>query len=195
MKRLALLLLSLLVGVAPSAAIGAIFIMPGTESWWLSKNVVRIMGKQVDAVPLAAINSYLQQNAAADELCFVEGLETAQIIGLHRQTQQHIDATFKREGTSVFRLTAAIPDGRTVVVRSGIYEECDGTTGGLVLVYELGTSDIALASVTEDQPFNFLFKADRPALAGSGSCFECGDWNSLYYDVTRKKFYWEYEGD
>lgn len=48
---------------------------------------------------------------------------------------------------------------------------------------------------TEDQPFVFLFGAEQPALVGSGSCFECGDWSSLYYDVTRRKLYWEYEGD
>lgn len=165
------------------------------NAWWATKPLARPMGKVVDGVSVAALNEYRSANETLpDEICFAEALEKDSIVGLDRETQQAIDETLASHKGNPFHRSSTTPDGKQFTVRAAVYQACGGAVGGAILVIGADRK-IKHATFHDDDLLTFLWPAESPALVGASGCFECGDWSSLYYDVTRKRFYWEYEGD
>ena len=165
------------------------------NAWWTNKPVARPMSKAVDGVSVASLNVYRSNHETApDEICYVDALEKDSVLGLDRKTQQAIDESLGQHKGHPFHRSAVTADGKPFTVRVAVYESCSGTVGGAILV--IGPDHkLEHAAFHDDDPLKFLWPAESPALVGASGCFECGDWSSLYYDVTRKRFYWEYEGD
>lgn len=174
----------------------SVFVADEDSAWWLSKTVVRPMDKQVDGISVETLSSYDSGSAVpTPKICFVAGLSANQIAGISRRQQGKIDETLKEAGTEAFYRTGTTADGTRWALRSAVFESCDGEKGGLLITYNPQTRQLYRLDVQPDQPLNFLFGAEAPALARSGGCFFCGDSSALYYDAQRKRFYWEYEGD
>lgn len=164
-------------------------------AWWSAKPIARPMSQNVDGVSIAAMNEYRASNETLpDKICFADPLEVDSIVGLDRATQESIDRSIAAHKGNPFLRSSTTPDGKPFRVRAAVYQTCEGALGGAVLV--IGENrKLEHATFRDDNVLTFLWPTDRPALVGASSCFECGDWSSLYYDVTRKRFYWEYEGD
>lgn len=180
------------------AAGPAVFISPSKgEAWWVRKAVVRPMGTSVEGFDLKLLNRFRHDNEAlANDFCFVEGAEPASFVGTDRGTEREIRRTLT-ENPAVFRREFATSDGRRFVARIALFEDCGSNVegGSMLLIYEKDTQKIALLTAWAGDPFTFLWPADAPGILGFRSCFECGDWNVVYYDANRRRFYSEAEGD
>lgn len=167
------------------------------NAWFISKAISRPMAKSVDGITLAQLNSARSERFVAIEpLCYVESVTRASIVGLDRAAQAEIEMTFASVKHDPFSQSFSTPDGRQFIARVAIYEECTtGKKGSEIVIYDRATRQIVDLQEWEGTPFRFLWPGDGPALMGHSSCFECGDSNALYYDVARKRFYWESEGD
>ena len=99
------------------------------------------------------------------------------------------------------------PDGKRIVAQSVLFEECDDpdNRGAAVLVTNAQTSEVMMFERMGTFSNNsnpiwtaFLLKPELddpdPALFSYSHCTECGATTSIYYDVTRKKLYTEYNG-
>jgi hypothetical protein len=159
--------------------------------------VIRPMSKTIDGISIEAINAFRStQGFDAEKFCYVEAIGRDSYVAIDRATQLEIDKTLAAQDHDPFTRTFTTPDGRSFTARVGVYERCsDGTKGAILIIYETATKAIADSREWEDVPFRFLWPWKAPGLLMQGQCFFCGDTNVLYYDVGRKKFYWEYEGD
>jgi hypothetical protein len=198
-RRRAIVLSAIIAGAISVAAYAApaVFVSPKQgHAWWTTQPIVRPMMKSIDGIPLAALNSFRKNvEVMAQDLCYAEDVKRTTYVGLTRETQAEIDETLSSLKGDPFRQIVTTPDGRRYIARAAIGEECDTKTPvGMVIIYDAQTRVITDLQTYENDPFNFLWPADGPALLGLSGCFECGDSNSLYYDVTRRKFYWEYDG-
>lgn len=116
-------------------------------------------------------------------------------MALSRAAQQEIAKTLADLKHDPFKQQYKTPDSRTLVARVAIQETCDGQQkGAMVVVYDASTLKVVDALEWDKDPFRFVWPVEKGAFAHSG-CFECGDWNVAYYDVSRKRLYWEAEGD
>jgi hypothetical protein len=166
------------------------------EAWWIRKANVRPMGTSVEGIDLKALNAFRHDNETlADDFCFVEGAEPSSFVGIDRGTERDIRQTLT-QNPELFRREFTTSDGRQFVARIALVEDCGSANGGsMLLVYEKPNRKIVLLRAWAGDPYTFLWPADAPGILGFRSCFECGDWNVIYYDASRRRFYSEQEGD
>lgn len=186
---------------AHSEAAPVVFVTPkANSSWWLSETAVsRPMGRSIDGLPMAELDKLRAATPGpsdVDKLCFVDALDPSNIVSVSRATQREIDKTIAENGgAALFKHEDVTSDGLHYVTRVGVYEGCNGSSGGIIVSYDASTKRPLRADYFSDQPLNFLLPAKAPALLVESSCFECGDGSLYYYDPARKAFYWEYVGD
>lgn len=181
-----------------ASAVPSVFLAPEKLSaWYTHKAVVRPMGKTVDGIPLLKLNAYRKQRwPEFSELCYAEGAGKDTYVGLDRATQDEITKQLTDLKHDPFIQRFSTLDGRKLVARVAIQETCDAKQkGAMIIVYDPATTEILDVLEWEDDPFRFLWPARGEGLLAHSSCFECGDWNVGFYDVSRKRFYWEAQGD
>lgn len=187
------------VATATSAAAAPSVFVPEQSNlaWYITKAQARPMGKALNRVSLAALNKYREQNwPVFQPLCYVEPLTKSSFIGLRRNTQLDIEATFKSVKHDPFVQQFTTSDGRRFTALVGLGEECQtGTIVSTIVVQDAQSGAIENVLEWSETPFRFLWPGQSGALIYHSSCFECGDSNGLYYDAGRRRFYWESEGD
>lgn len=197
--------------LASSAAAGpSIFISSGRgEAWWNAVSVKgSISGKLASGVSAAALSKYIEQTEEfyPYRICALAEVKNDTYAGVDRATQEDIGATLKFVN---WRVQGVTPNGRRIVAQSVLYEACDEdeNRGAAVLVTDAATSEIMLFEPMGPGSRNgksvpiwtaFLDKPDprtpdAPVFSFS-ACTECGASTAVYYDVTRKKLYKEYNG-
>jgi hypothetical protein len=140
------------------------------------------------------------------KVCALTEVQNDTYVGMDKATQDEINATLKLVH---WRLEAVTPDGGRVTAQSVLYESCDDTEnrGAALLVTDSTTSKPLLFEPMGPGELNgasipiwtaFLWKPDRQTpdapLFSFSACTECGAATAVYYDVTRKKLYTEYNG-
>jgi hypothetical protein len=111
-------------------------------------------------------------------------------------------AQFDKQGLTVYRVAATTPDGRPVIGQTVLFESCDGEIKGAgVLTYDARTNEILMFDeiTSADRPYWFAFlhpntNKTESMLFSYSSCLECGASTAVYFDVTRKRVYTEYNG-
>lgn len=170
------------------------FVPSGEDVWWLKKITLRPMSKSVGSHSLSALNGWrARDGVAAEPFCFVDAYRLDAIISPDRETELQIREYLARRGADQFSQDFTPSPGMRFNATIGAYETCDGESGAMLIVTDLASGAIALIHEVEE-PFRYLLPADGKTVAIS-SCFECGDINRLYLDISRRRFYWEYEGD
>lgn len=136
-------------------------------------------------------------------VCSLEAVQPDTYVGIDRATQAEIDET---QPQAAWRATGVTPDGRRVVGQSVLFEGCDpeDPRGAALLVTDAATGEVLhweplgeriVRSVSVPSWVLFLHskEGDHDLFSYSG-CLECGDRTHVYYDVTRRRIYTEYNG-
>lgn len=176
----------------------------GFYAWWNSPMEARILGKQAGPITAAVLSKYVHDTVIYSpyEVCSLEAVANDTFVGLDRETQTEIDAT---KPHVAWQVQSTTPDGREVLAQSVVFEACDQERRGAALL----VSDIATGEILRWEPMGdrttaantalptwvmFLSAKDGDELFSYSSCTECGARTFVYYDVTRKAIYTEYNG-
>jgi hypothetical protein len=164
----------------------------------------RVLGKAAGSVTLAPLNSFIEKSREyyAFKACALESVTSGTFVGLDKETQAEIDASARE---ARWQIAAITPDGRKVLAQSVLFEACDDEDlkGGALLVTDIGTGEVLLfeplgtytsGGKTFPAWAMFLWPKRTDELFGYSGCTECGDLTRVYYDVTRKRLYTEYNG-
>ncbi len=209
MRRGVALALAIVVSASASAA-PTVFISEGRgEAWWNASSAKgRVTGRVAGGVTVAGLTKHIEETETYHtyKICALTEVQNDTYVGVDPSTQDSISATLP---SVRWRVQARTPDGRRVVAQSVLYEDCDDADnrGAAVLVTDVKTSDILLfrpmgpgerngASVPIWTAFLNRPEGKGPdvPLFSFSSCTECGAETAVYYDVTRKKMYTEYNG-
>ena len=174
-------------GAAPSVFIKA----DSTTPFWNGTAEARILGKSAGRVTATVLSKCALEAASADSF-----------VGLDRESQAGIDACRPHV---TWRAEATAPGGRRVIGQSVLFESCDGELkGAALLVTDAATNEILrwepLGNGVDDRGQSvpswvmFIKPAEGDELFGYSGCTECGARTNVYYDLTRKKIYTEYNG-
>ena len=202
--------LALALPSASASARPSVFVHPAAKgapsSWYNLKMDARILGQTAGGVTTAQVNKFIEAHKEFNTytVCSLEAVGADTFVGLDKVTQNEIDASLKGN-LPAFDVTS--PDGRKVMVRAVVFEACDGdeTKGAAILI----TDPLSNAVLTwepmgewerngESVPVWAVFLDNKPydkdASFSYSLCQECGAVTAVYYDVRRKKFYFEYNG-
>jgi len=186
---------------APSVFVSA----EKNQAWWRADIQARILGTSAGPVTAEKLSAYIEatQIYYNYRVCALEPVQPDSFVGVDRETQASIDAY---RGQLVWRVEAIAPGGRKVVGQSVLFEGCDSEDpkGGALLVTDAATGEILrwqpLGTFTgddgTDKPAWVLFLSPREGdeLFSFSHCTECGAQTNVYYDLTRRHIYTEYNG-
>lgn len=177
------------------------------QSWWRGDIQARILGTAAGPVTADKLSAYIEETQIFNSyrVCALEAVQPDSFVGVDRETQTLIDAY---RGQVAWRAEAVAPGGRKILGQSVLFEGCDGeeVEGAALLVTDAATGEILrwqpLGSFTGDdgreRPAWVLFMTPREEggdeLFSFSHCTECGARTNVYYDVTRKRIYTEYNG-
>jgi hypothetical protein len=165
----------------------------------------RILGQSAGPVTTERLSAYLEREMiyGVYRICSLEAVQPDTYVGIDRATQAEINAT---QPEAAWRATGVTPDGRRVVGQSVLFEGCDpgdprgaallvtdATTGEVLHWEPLGERVVRGVSVPSWVLFLHSKEGDHDVFSYSG-CAECGDRTYVYYDVTRRRIYTEYNG-
>lgn len=178
------------------------------RAWWNVLNAEsRVIGTSAGLVTAAKLSKFIADTEAFNsyKVCALSAVVADTYVGVDKAIQDEINATLKHVS---WRVDARTPNGIPVVAQSVLYEACDDTDnrGAAVLVADAHTSDIMLfvpmgsfeptRGVRKPILTAFLSKPEQGAVDAPlftfSSCTECGAATAVYYDVTRRKLYTEY---
>lgn len=173
--------------------------------WWLRKMEARILGRAAGAVTVQRLNEYLGEELVYGpyEVCSLEAVLPDTFVGLDRATQAEINATLPHVS---WRVAAVAPDGRRIVGQSVVFEACDESDprGAALLITDEATGEIlrweplGYREDTQGREYPawtlFIHAKSDDELFSYSACVECGARTFLYYDVTRRRVYSEYNG-
>lgn len=207
MMRLVCLAASFCLSTAAFAAPSVFVTAEPNQSWWRADIQARILGTAVGPVTAAKLTAYIEQTQIYNSyaVCALESVQPDSFVGVDRTTQASIDAY---RGQVAWRAEAVAPGGRKILGQSVLFEGCDGedVKGAALLVTDADTGEILrwqpLGSFTGDdgreKPAWVLFMSPRDEggdeLFSFSHCTECGARTNVYYDVTRRRVYTEYNG-
>lgn len=176
------------------------------RSWWRGDIQARILGTSAGRVSAEKLSDYIEatQIYYSYRVCALEVVQPDSFVGVDRETQTAIDAY---RGQVAWRAEAVAPGGRKILAQSVLFEGCDedGPKGAALLVTDAETGEILrwqpLGTFTGDdgreKPAWVLFITPREGgdeLFSFSDCTECGARTNVYYDVTRRHIYTEYNG-
>ena len=195
--------------LASSAATAApsVFIPPDSPAWWTAEKVQgRVIGTTAGRVTAAQLSKFIEltEQFYAYKVCSLASIANDTYVGLDKKTQDEIVQTLK--GVE-WRVENVRPGGGRIVAQNVLYEACDDAEnrGAAVLVIDAQSSEIMMFErmgvfTSSSSPIwtAFLSKPEPgdpdPPLFSYSHCTECGAATGVYYDVTRKKLYTEYNG-
>lgn len=192
---------------ATASAAPSVFIPGGSSAWWTADNGQgRVIGTNASGVSAARLSEYIEATESfyPYKVCSLTAVVQDTYVGLDRKIQDEIDQTVK---SAQWRVEGVTPDGRRVLAQSVLYEACDDpeNRGAAVLVTDARTNQVLLFErmgvfTSNKSPIwtAFLRKPEPddpdPPLLYYSHCMECGAATAVYYDVSRKKLYTEYNG-
>jgi hypothetical protein len=174
-------------------------------AWWDSVMEARIIGQNAGDVTVQKLSNYLAEEMIFSpyEVCALKSVDASVFVGLDKQTQEEINTTLPHVS---WRQESKTPDGRYILGQIVLFEGCDedDPRGAALLATDKITSEILRWQPIGDSigekgarvPTWVMFMEpgeDGELFAYSG-CTECGARTSVYYDVTRKRIYTEYNG-
>jgi hypothetical protein len=190
-----------------SLAAPSVFIPADSSAWWTAdKAQGRVLGSSAGSVTAEKLSSCIEATEIYDtyKVCSLASVAHDTFVGLGKKTQDEIGQTVRG---IAWRLMAEAPGGRRFLAQSVLYEACNDAEnrGGAVLVTDARTGEIMMFErmgifTTNSGPIWTAFlslpaKEDTdPPLFSYSHCTECGVETHIYYDVTRKKLYTEYNG-
>ena len=190
----------------PAYAAPSVFVRreAGT-SWWNGDMEARIIGKKTEGVTAKQLSDFLAETMIYSpyEICSLEPVDASTFVGIDKPTQEDINSTLPH--VSWHQLGKA-PDGREILGQIVVFEGCgsEEPRGAALLATDKVTSEILRWEPIGDtigekglrQPtwVMFLDSGQDGELFAYSGCTECGARTSVYYDVTRKKIYSEYNG-
>jgi hypothetical protein len=195
--------------LASSASFAApsVFIPGGDAAWWTADNAQgRVIGTTSGTVTGAKLGEFIEATEIYSpyKVCSLTPVANDTFVGLDKEKQDEINQTVRG---MPWRLEGVAPGGRLFVAQSVLYEACDDTEnrGGAVLVTDAQTGEIMMFQrmgvfTSNRSPIwtAFLSSPSRedkdPPLFSYSHCTECGAETHIYYDVSRKKLYTEYNG-
>jgi hypothetical protein len=136
-------------------------------------------------------------------VCALEAVQSDTFVGIDRKTQTEID---EYRASVTWRQVGITPDGRKLLGQSVVFEGCDAEDprGAALLVTDQTTGEILRWESIGDRIREggksfptwalFLSPKEGDELFSYSGCTECGASTDVYYDVTRKKIYLEYNG-
>lgn len=172
---------------------------PYPSVWYNQDMEGRILGKSVGQITTEQLDQFIANSReyGSYKVCSVEAVQADTYVGMDRDTQEQIDN--RQNGT--WGLRAVTPDGRALSAQTVLWEGCDGEESGrgvALLVTDEKTSEILTFEPMYggDKPLwvLFLHPKTRDELFAYSDCTECGSLTRVYYDVTRRKIYSEYNG-
>jgi hypothetical protein len=205
MKRL-LSVGALLLWTSVATATPSVFVSDESGfGWWLRKADARILGQSAGSVTTAELSAYIEETMPFSpyRVCFMEAVQADTFVGIDRATQAAIEATLPDVAWQVEGVT---PDGRKVLGQSVIFEGChpDEPRGAALLVTDPASGEILRWEPLGDRIREdgrsypawalFLSPSESDDLFSYSGCPECGARTSVYYDVTRRQIYTEYNG-
>lgn len=190
---------------APAGAAPSVFVQssPNSAFWNSEKTIGRILDKQAGPVTAKALTAFIaeERQFGPYEICALSAATRESYVGVDKQAAAELQ-TYDSKSWAIYRTTATTPDGRQVIGQVVLFESCDGDLKGAgVLTYDAKTGAVLMFQEMTDseKPYWFTFlhpntdKSDRQLYSYSG-CLECGSRTAVYYDVTRKRVYTEYNG-
>lgn len=177
---------------------------PG-RAWWNGQMNARILGRAAGPVTVERLTAYLEEELiyAPYRVCALEAVQANTFVGIDRPTQEEINATLPHVA---WRATGVTPDGRRVLAQSVLFEGCDAenprgaallvtdAASGEILRWEpFGERTISGRSVPTWVMFISPKEGDHDLFSYSG-CTECGARTHVFYDVTRRRIYTQYNG-
>lgn len=188
-----------------SAAVAApsVFVqsVPGSAFWNSEKNVGRVIETQVGPITAKALTKFIAEDRIyyPYEVCNLTGVSRETYVGVDKAAADAL-AQYDKQGLTTYRVAAKTPDGRPVIGQAVLFESCDGDLKGAgVVTYDARSNEILMFEeiTSSERPYWFVFlhpNADKSdsMLFSYASCLECGESTAVYFDVTRKRVYTEY---
>lgn len=188
-----------------AAAAPSVFVQSaqGRAFWNSEKNIGRVMETQAGLVTAKALTKFIDENRAyyEYEVCNLTAVTPDTYVGVDKAAADEM-AQFDQQGMTNYRVAATTPDGRPVVGQAVLFESCDGDLKGAgVLTYDARSNEVLMFEeiTSSEEPYWFVFlqpntdKTDSKLFSYS-PCLECGASTAVYFDVTRKRVYTEYNG-
>ena len=173
-------------------------------AWYIAPMEARILSKNAGATTAERLSKFLEGSMEyySYKVCSLEAVFPDTYVGIDKATQLEIDTAQK---TAIWRLPVTTPDGRKISAQSVLFEGCDDEDprGAALLINDAATGEILsfqpLGSYGEGETSHpawvlFLWPKQGDELFSYSGCSECGSRTRVYYDVTRKKIYTEYNG-
>jgi hypothetical protein len=174
-------------------------------AWWNRDMEARIIGKQAGAVTSTQLSDFLNDTILYSpySICALEAVDANTFVGIDKSTQEDINVTLPHVS---WRQEGKAPDGREIVGQIVVFEGCDAQDprGVALLASDKVTSEIlrwepigdtiSAKGIRRPTWVMFMEPGDGEELFAYSGCTECGARTSVYYDVTRKKIYTEYNG-
>lgn len=208
MLRLVAIILALVVHATVAAAPSVFLRSEPGRAWWNVLNAEsRVIGTFAGAVSTAKLSKFIEDTETYNvyKVCALSAVAGDTYVGVDKAIQDEINATLRSVS---FKIDARTPNGIPVVAQSVLYEACGDTDnrGAAVLVTNAQTSEVLLfvpmgsfeptPGVYKPILTAFLSKPEQAAIDAPlftfSSCTECGAATAVYYDVTRRKLYTEY---
>jgi hypothetical protein len=174
-------------------------------AWWNGTMEARIIGQQAGNVTTRKLSDYLAEEMVFSPyaICSLKSVDASTFVGLDKQSQEQITTYLPHVS---WRQLGKAPDGREIIGQIVLFEGCDkeDPRGAALLATDAKTSEIlkwlpigdAIGEKGATQPtwVMFMEPGEGGELFAYSGCTECGARTSVYYDVTRKKIYTEYNG-
>ncbi len=195
-----------LLSAATASAAPSVFVRSESNAaWWIREMEARILEKSAGTVTAEQLTAYLEKTMVYSTyaVCSLAAVQSDTFVGLDQVTRTEIDET---KPHVAWRVDATTPDGRRVVGQSVVFEACgeEEPRGAAILVTDAETKEILRWQPIGDQVglsgksypswVVFLSLGQDDDLFSYSGCAECGARTYVYYDVTRKHVYTEYNG-
>lgn len=191
----------------PTTAVAApsVFVQSeqGSAFWNSGKTVGRILDKQAGPVTTKALTQFIAgaRTYFPYEICALSSATRDSYVGVDKAAAEELLA-YDGNNAPIYRTAATTPDGRQVIAQAVLFESCGGDIkGAAVLTYDARTGAVLMFEEVTDSEKSHWFAFLSPNTDKSDSllftysaCLECGSSTAVYYDVTRKKIYTEYNG-
>lgn len=202
-KKIAVL--AVLLSGSVASATPSVFVRGDAGAWWTQRMEARILGTAAGGVTTQRLSDFLEDTLiyGSYRVCSLEAVQNDTYVGLDRAAQAEINATLPHVA---WRLTSATADGRRVLAQSVVFEGCDpdDPRGAALLITDAATNEIMLFQPMGDYgegddtyPAWVVFLSPKEGaheLLSYSTCTECGARTYVYYDVTRRRIYTEYNG-
>lgn len=189
----------------PAAGEPSVFLRAGpTQPWWNGSIEARILRTSAGTISAKQLSDYVAETILYSpySVCALEAVTGDTYVGLDKATQDQLE---QYRPMTTWRVEALTPDGRKVVGQSVLFESCDAEVrGAALLITDAASNEILRWEIMGDRYDEqgnthpawalFLSLKEGDELFSYSGCLECGARTDVYYDVTRKRIYTEYNG-